>query len=152
VNGPRSTHQNQFLFFSHALEKHKLKQVEEEYYKFYDHGSGGAQETSSGGGGGGGGGAGGISSITNRQIHDTNIHHDTLSPPTPDKSLIEISKTISPETLRTVNNILTSLGKTATPDVVISRIQAAARRASIDGSGGAHSPLEKISEDGYQMS
>ena len=149
VNGPRATHQNQFLYFSHALEKHKLKQVEEEYYKFYDHGSGGGGVQEGGGNSGAGGGAGGTLSV--RQIGDMHQHphHDTLSPPTPDKSLIEISKTISPETLRTVNNILTSLGKTATPDVVISHIQAAARRASING--GANSPLGKIVEDEFQV-
>jgi hypothetical protein len=119
--GPRSTHLNQYLYFTHALEKHKLKQVEEEYFKFYDHESSTdanySQKSSAQGGG----------------SHQAAAPaHDALAPPTPDKSLLEISRTISPETLMTVNNILASLGKTATPDAIISKIQAAARRASIN--------------------
>ena len=124
INGPVSTHANQYIFFSHALEKHKLKQVEEEYYKFYDHGAAEQEKT------------------TNVSISQQNItsQHDTLIPPTPDKSLIEISKSISPDTMNTVNSILSSLGKTASPESVISRIHAAVRRASIDMSSQIDEP------------
>lgn len=35
----KPTHKNQFVFFTHAIERIKMKQVEEEYYKPLDHGS-----------------------------------------------------------------------------------------------------------------
>lgn len=35
--GATATHENQFLYFSHAVEKIKMKQVEEEYYKTDEH-------------------------------------------------------------------------------------------------------------------
>jgi hypothetical protein len=35
----KPTHKNQFVFFTHAVERIKMKQVEEEYYKPLDHGS-----------------------------------------------------------------------------------------------------------------
>jgi hypothetical protein len=31
--GPNPTHENQFIYFSHAVEKIKMRQVEEEYFK-----------------------------------------------------------------------------------------------------------------------
>jgi hypothetical protein len=36
LKGGTPTHQNQYVFFCHNLEKIKLKQVEEEYYKLMD--------------------------------------------------------------------------------------------------------------------
>ncbi len=35
----KPTHKNQFVFFTHAIERIKMKQIEEEYYKPLDHGS-----------------------------------------------------------------------------------------------------------------
>ena len=35
----KPTHKNQFVFFTHAIERIKMKQVEEEYYKLLDHNS-----------------------------------------------------------------------------------------------------------------
>ena len=35
----KPTHKNQFVFFTHAIERIKMKQVEEEYYKLLDHDS-----------------------------------------------------------------------------------------------------------------
>lgn len=35
--GTTATHENQFLYFSHAIEKIKMRQVEEEYYKTDEH-------------------------------------------------------------------------------------------------------------------
>jgi hypothetical protein len=121
-----ATHANQYLYFSHALEKHKMKQVEEEYYKFYDHGEDGSS----------GGGKGQQAQRTVSGIISQQQTHDSLIPPTPDKSLKEISNSLSPETLLTVNSILTSLGKTASPEMIISKIHAAARRASLEVTAG----------------
>jgi hypothetical protein len=36
ISGAIPSHQNQFVFFTHAIEKIKMKQVEEEYYKTED--------------------------------------------------------------------------------------------------------------------
>jgi hypothetical protein len=64
--GEIPTHENQFIFFCHSLEKIRMKQVEDEYFK-----------------------------LTELSNNDANSTHDPLIPPTPFKG-IPFSTTASP--------------------------------------------------------
>jgi hypothetical protein len=73
------SHQNQFTFFCHYVEKIKMKQVEEEYYKLLDkHTTESSQKQSN---------------------TDSGIKKDTIIPITPLRPLVEQAKALPPELL-----------------------------------------------------
>lgn len=78
------THKNQFVFFTHAVEKLKLKQVEEEYYKMEEKSSDPAHN-----------------SEQTRSAHD-------LYPPSPDQAIIEMAAHVPEPIKDTVNSIIKS--------------------------------------------
>ena len=92
--GTKPTHENQFIYFCHAVEKIKMHQVEEEYFKLTDSHSNsgpkyqGKQETK----------------------------ENTLVHPTPQASLEEIAKTLPPELLRQLKSIAIVDGGSSQPD------------------------------------
>lgn len=73
------THANQFIFFCHFVEKIKMKQVEEEYYKLVENHS---TDTSA-----------------PKQLNGDGSKKDTIIPITPLKPLIEQAKALPPELL-----------------------------------------------------
>jgi hypothetical protein len=75
------THKNQFIFFTHAIEKLKLKQVEEEYYKM-------AEKVSD-------------ETVQTRGTHD-------LYPLSPDQAIIQMTSDIPEPVKNTVNSIIKS--------------------------------------------
>jgi len=77
----RPTHENQFVYFCHSVEKIRMKQIEEEYYKL--------TETAS--------------HPTNQQGPLTNQDHPSLLPPTPLKTYMD---TIPPEIAQAVKQQL----------------------------------------------
>jgi hypothetical protein len=85
----KPTHENQFIFFCHAVEKIKMKQVEEEYYKLTDsHTPATAapvkEKTNT--------------SDTSITIKEKNL--DSLIPPTPLKPILDTLQNLPPELLR----------------------------------------------------
>jgi len=86
----KSTHENQFIFFCHSVEKIKMKQIEEEYYKLTEsHAPATANTntvTSSGVPG------------TEPQNKDKNL--DSLIPPTPLKPILDTLQSLPPELIR----------------------------------------------------
>jgi hypothetical protein len=78
------THKNQFVFFTHTIEKLKLKQVEEEYYKM-------AEKVAD-------------TTTSSEQIRGT---HD-LYPPSPDQAIIQMTSDIPEPVKKTVNSIIKS--------------------------------------------
>lgn len=78
------THTNQFIFFCHSVEKIKMKQVEEEYYKLIENHAN--VETSN----------------AKKQITDTVAKNDTILPITPLKPLIDQARALPPELLEQI--------------------------------------------------
>jgi hypothetical protein len=78
--GTQPTHNNQFVYFCHSVEKIKMKQVEEEYYKLIENHS----STASG--------------VKQTEAEPT-LKKDTILPITPLKPLIEQAKALPPELL-----------------------------------------------------
>lgn len=88
------THDNQFVYFCHAVEKIKMHQVEEEYFKLTDsHNHSGAGGTKPDG--------------------KTEVKENTLIHPTPQASLEEIAKNLPPELKRQLKSFATIDGATA---------------------------------------
>jgi hypothetical protein len=73
------THANQFIFFCHIVEKIKMKQVEEEYYKLVENHN---TDTS-----------------VAKQTNSDGTKKDTIIPITPLKPLVEQAKALPPELL-----------------------------------------------------
>lgn len=81
------THNNQFVFFCHFVEKIKMKQVEEEYYKLLDnHSTTSSSDTAS----------------QKQSGSDTTMKKDTIIPITPLKPLIDQAKGLPPELLEQI--------------------------------------------------
>lgn len=74
TKGVLATHQNQYVFFCHNMEKIKLKQVEEEYYKLVEHEKHGTKAETM------------TNSTTNEQQDKHDRHIAGLYTPTPDVS------------------------------------------------------------------
>ena len=85
--GVQPTHENQFVYFCHAVEKIKMHQVEEEYFKLTDSHS----HTS---------GSGGPKSNGTQETKENTLVH-----PTPQASLEELAKKLPPELLRQLKSI-----------------------------------------------
>lgn len=108
--GVTPTHNNQFIFFCHAVEKIKMKQVEEEYYKLaesHNNTSGHVVVKSQTGSNGQGG--------------DTNLPSDKregILPPTPLNSLVEQAAQLSPELLQQIYQMALKQPRVATKNLV----------------------------------
>ena len=85
--GIKPTHENQFVYFSHAVEKIKMHQIEEEYFKLTDS----HHQTGSG---------------TAKQDGKTEQKENTLVHPTPQTSLEEIAKNLPPELLKQLKSFV----------------------------------------------
>lgn len=103
-HGVTPTHNNQFIFFCHAVEKIKMKQVEEEYYKLSDSHNNAQAATV----GKNPTGANGDAAISPEK-------RDTILPPTPLNSLVEQAAQLSPELLRQIYVLAIKSQATAAP-------------------------------------
>lgn len=95
--GTQPSHANQFVYFCHSVEKIKMKQVEEEYYKL-------------------------IENYTNTEGQSGNKQNgnekkDTILPITPLKPLIDQAKALPPELLDQIVS-MTKAGNMETPKVL----------------------------------
>ena len=81
------THQNQFVYFTHQIEKIKMKQIEEEYYKSDEKTTQPPQH--------------GTSTITNSAAHD-------LYPPSPDQPITSIIQPIPEPVKEAMNSLIRS--------------------------------------------
>lgn len=88
--GIKPSHENQFIYFCHAIEKIKMKQVEEEYYKLSDshvH-----------------------SSDKNKLTDGDKKTENTLVHPTPLNSLLEQAQSLPPELLKQIYAMISADG------------------------------------------
>jgi hypothetical protein len=94
--GIKPTHENQFIYFCNSVEKIKMKQVQEEYYKLID---GNAHLPS-------------IGKTSDGTETKDKLSLDSLIPPTPLKSLMDQASKIPPELLKQLLPYLsTGVGK-----------------------------------------
>lgn len=82
----KPTHSNQFIFFTHYIEKIKMKQVEEEYYK--------AEEKTT--------------QTPNNNITSTTQQGNELYPPSPDQSITTIANNVPDPVKDAVNSLIKS--------------------------------------------
>lgn len=96
----KATHENQFIYFCSSIEKIKMRQVEEEYYKLIDsaHGSSNISNAKAAAGQAQTAATGTHSTAAGAEHEKLSI--DSLIPPTPAKSLIEQANKLPPELLR----------------------------------------------------
>jgi hypothetical protein len=95
--GKKPTHQNQFIHFTHYVEKIKMKQIEEEYYRTDEKAQAPTTGTATGAGTGTGTGTGttGAGTGGNQIIGGIDWY-----PPSPDKPIPTMTQTNVPETIR----------------------------------------------------
>lgn len=84
--GAKPSHENQFVYFCHAVEKIKMHQIEEEYFKLTD------SHNQVGG--------------TAKQEGKQESKENTLVHPTPQASLEEIAKNLPPELLKQLKSFV----------------------------------------------
>ena len=84
----QATHANQFIFFSHSIERIKMKQVEEEYYKLTD-----SQHSES------------SSTKSDSTSTSQSVKKDSLIPPTPLNSLLEQYNALPSELLQQMSTM-----------------------------------------------
>jgi hypothetical protein len=89
------SHPNQFIYFCHSVEKIKMHQVEEEYFKLTDSTTQTNQQIAKS--------EGKSESLTNPLVH-----------PTPKQSLEEIAKNLSPELLKQIKSMMFVDGESET--------------------------------------
>ena len=78
----KPTHQNQFVFFCHFVEKIKMKQVEEEYYKLVENHP--------------------TDSSQKQTTNEKQVAKDTIIPITPLKPLVDQARALPPELLEQI--------------------------------------------------
>lgn len=91
------THTNQFVYFCHSVEKIKMKQVEEEYYKLSDTSSSHATQPKANGNG---------TTSTTENGNEKKPESSSLIPPTPLNNILEQAHKLPPELLRQLSTIL----------------------------------------------
>lgn len=120
------THENQFVYFCHAVEKIKMHQVEEEYFKLTDshsHTSGASPHKTDG-------------------KQDTK--ENTLVHPTPQASLEEIARNLPPELLKQLKSITIVDGGPSQPEFESKKGNTAtAPKMPVSADMPANSPVEK---------
>lgn len=87
----KPTHENQFIFFCHSVEKIKMKQIEEEYYKLTESHAPATASPST--------------TVTNTNTSETEPQTkeknlDSLIPPTPLKPILESLQNLPPELIK----------------------------------------------------
>jgi hypothetical protein len=101
------THENQFVYFSHAVEKIKMHQVEEEYFKLTD-----SHSHANGSG-------------THKTDGKQETKENTLVHPTPQASLEEIARNLPPELLKQLKSIAIVDGGPSQPESDLKKTNAA---------------------------
>lgn len=135
----KATHENQFIYFCSAIEKIKMRQVEEEYYKLIDsaHGSSNVSNTRAIAGQAQTAGTGTQSAVV---VEHEKLSIDSLIPPTPAKSLLEQANKLPPELLRQLLPYMTQ-GAAAPPapaqEAAAAMAATAARKSEESVEGGA---------------
>lgn len=94
----KPTHENQFVFFSHYIEKIKMKQIEEEYYKT-------DEKTSQ-------------TPTTNTQPSTSITTNSELFPPSPDKPITSMIQNIPEPIKDTLHSIIKSQNIVEVPPVI----------------------------------
>jgi hypothetical protein len=85
------THANQFVFFCHTVEKIKMKQVEEEYYKLLDNHAGNTHTQTN--------------TTTGSTTTNDTSSGPSIIPPTPLKNMLEQAANLPPELLKQLKTI-----------------------------------------------
>lgn len=100
------THSNQFVYFCHTVEKIKMKQVEEEYYKLSDSSSSHSTQPKQNG-----------NATTTENGTEKKTDTGSLIPPTPLNNLLEQAQKLPPELLRQLSTMLpiSELAQTTIP-------------------------------------
>jgi hypothetical protein len=106
--GKTPTHENQFIYFCHAVEKIKMHQVEEEYFKLTEVAGHGNQKQD-----------------TKPETKENPLYH-----PTPQASLEELAKNLPPELLRQLKSVIQVDGALAPSVSVSTDLQAEAAKES----------------------
>ena len=88
------THQNQFVFFTHYIEKIKMKQVEEEYYKTNESNAQASQSTHT--------------AHTSQSSNGTQQATNELYPPSPDQPIHLLSAQVPEPVQEAVNSLILS--------------------------------------------
>lgn len=114
-----ATHSNQYKFFTYYIEKIKLKQVEEEYYKYDEQPSVSVNTNVTGGSGAGAGGT----NATSAQQQGTSIA--SIYPPSVGTDFRELAKNAPQSVLDAVHGLVVS----ASPPVLPSQHQQASPQA-----------------------
>ena len=124
--GVTPTHENQFVYFSHAVEKIKMHQVEEEYFKLTD------SHNHSGSGG-------------PKTDGKQDVKENTLVHPTPQASLEEIARNLPPELRKQLKSIAMVDGGPSQPESDVQKKTNTATAPSLPMSADmqASSPREK---------
>jgi hypothetical protein len=99
INNQVPTHQNQFVFFTHQIEKIKMKQIEEEYYKSDEKATQAPQQ-------------GNTSTTTTVPPHD-------LYPPSPNQPIQSMEQQVPEPVKEAVNSLIRSHASAADPKYVI---------------------------------
>ena len=94
--GKKPTHENQFIHFTHYVEKIKMKQIEEEYYRIDEKAQAPTTGAGTTGTTAGTTGAGAVTATGGNQI----IGGIDWYPPSPDKPIPTMTQTNVPETIR----------------------------------------------------
>lgn len=87
----KPTHENQFIFFCHSVEKIKMKQIEEEYYKLTEAHTPATTVST---------GAATVTTTTETEAAPKEKNLDSLIPPTPLKPILDTIQSLPPELLR----------------------------------------------------
>lgn len=98
-HGAAPTHNNQFVFFCHTVEKIKMKQVEEEYYKLTESHSTATSQP---------GAKTGAAAAAAGEAPTMGEKKDTIVPPTPLNSLVEQAQQLPPELLQQIYTMVTA--------------------------------------------
>lgn len=123
--GISPSHINQFIYFCHAVEKIKMHQVEEEYFKLTDSTAQTNQQVAKA--------EGKSESLTNPLVH-----------PTPKQSLEEIAKSLPPELLKQIKSMMFVDGESETnPQKKSSAAAATASSVPVSADMSAQSSAEK---------
>jgi hypothetical protein len=99
INNQEPTHQNQFVYFTHQIEKIKMKQIEEEYYKSDEKTTQAPQQ-------------GNASTTTTMPAHD-------LYPPSPNQPIQSMEQQVPEPVKEAVNSLIRSHASASDPKYVI---------------------------------
>ena len=96
IGGAQPTHHNQFVFFMHYIEKFKMKQVEEEYYKTDEH-----------------------SAHPTNNPNATQTAKNELYPPSPDQPIHIMADSVPDPVKEAMNSIIQSQKTIESPSITV---------------------------------